>query len=217
MNDVAKNIRKLRSAAGLSQEALAEKLSVTRQTVSSWETGRTQPDIDTLSALGGALGTDITELIYGRKPAVPEGYAPYQKKYIIAAACLAAFIAAMVLVKIFWAPAWMAFMSQNYIIKPELLVFKFVGEPLLFGTIGALLPCFASLWADLRIKKHWLRIVLLCVSVLIFPLYSGITLGYYTGSIFNHFFPIHFLGRLTFLSPGWFLTPGLALFLGLNK
>lgn len=212
MNDVAKNIRKLRSSAGLSQEALAEKLSVTRQTVSSWETGRTQPDIDTLSALGAALNADITELIYGRKPAVPEGYAPYQKKYIIAAACLAAFIAAMVLVRVICGPIWAAIKAQYYRYTPAALVFILAGLPLLYGAVGALLPGLASLWADLRIKKRWLRILLLCVSVLLFILYGAGILGWVTGGISGRV-----LIYLSTMNRVWFFFPGLGIFLGLNK
>ena len=36
---IGKNIRKLRTAAGLTQDQLAERLFVTRQTVSNWERG----------------------------------------------------------------------------------------------------------------------------------------------------------------------------------
>lgn len=39
MSDFSSNLRRLWKRAGLSQDALAEKLSVARQTVSSWERG----------------------------------------------------------------------------------------------------------------------------------------------------------------------------------
>ena len=39
MSDFSSSLRRLRKRTGLSQDALAEKLSVTRQTVSSWERG----------------------------------------------------------------------------------------------------------------------------------------------------------------------------------
>ena len=39
MSDFSSNLRRLRKRTGLSQDALAERLSVTRQTVSSWERG----------------------------------------------------------------------------------------------------------------------------------------------------------------------------------
>lgn len=56
MNAVAKNLKRLRKQTGLTQEELAEKLHVTRQAVSSWETAKTQPDIETLTALAGPWG-----------------------------------------------------------------------------------------------------------------------------------------------------------------
>ena len=51
----------------MTQEQLAEQIHVTRQTVSSWETGRTQPDINMLELLSAALDAEIEALIYGKK------------------------------------------------------------------------------------------------------------------------------------------------------
>ena len=68
MSDFARNIKRRRLELGLSQEQLAEKLSVTRQTVSNWERSASFPDIPALERIAGALGTDPAELIYpGRK------------------------------------------------------------------------------------------------------------------------------------------------------
>ena len=82
---VSKNLAALRKRANLTQEQMAEKLHVTRQAVSNWETGKCQPDVETLTALSEALGCDVTELIYGAKP-VP--YRRYEKKYIVWTAVL---------------------------------------------------------------------------------------------------------------------------------
>ncbi|MBQ8183490.1 MAG: helix-turn-helix transcriptional regulator [Clostridia bacterium] len=41
MAKISKNIKKLRASANMSQEALAEKLFISRQAVSSWENDRT--------------------------------------------------------------------------------------------------------------------------------------------------------------------------------
>ena len=68
-NTVGKNIVKLRKEQGMSQEQLAQKLHVTRQAVSNWETGRSQPDLDMLETLASAFGTDILVVIYGQMPA----------------------------------------------------------------------------------------------------------------------------------------------------
>ncbi len=65
MNAVSKNIKKLRLQKNFTQEEMAEKLFVTRQTVSNWENGKSQPDIDTLISIADILNTDTTVLIYG--------------------------------------------------------------------------------------------------------------------------------------------------------
>ena len=54
------NIKKLRKSKGLSQEELAIKLNVVRQTVSKWENGLSVPDSDMLIALADELDTSVT-------------------------------------------------------------------------------------------------------------------------------------------------------------
>lgn len=53
----------LRSRHELSQEALAEKLHVTRQAVSRWEKGETVPNIDTLKVLSKLYDVSINTLM----------------------------------------------------------------------------------------------------------------------------------------------------------
>lgn len=65
MASVGAHIKHLRAARGLTQEALAERLFVTRQAVSAWETGRALPDVETLERIAAALDADVTEVIYG--------------------------------------------------------------------------------------------------------------------------------------------------------
>lgn len=77
MPKISRNIKSFRNASGMTQEELAEKIHVTRQTVSSWETGRTQPDIDMLEVLADSLNAGIEELIYGKKNKV--GLEPEKK------------------------------------------------------------------------------------------------------------------------------------------
>lgn len=59
------NLRELRQVRNLTQEQVAEKLNVTRQTVSSYESGRTRPDIDTLVRYSELFGIELESLIYG--------------------------------------------------------------------------------------------------------------------------------------------------------
>ena len=56
-------IIKLRTEHGLSQEALAGKVFVTRQAVSRWETGETTPNTETLKLLSGLFGVSINTLL----------------------------------------------------------------------------------------------------------------------------------------------------------
>ena len=62
-----KNITKLRKLSGMTQDELAEKLFVTRQTVSGWENGRTQPNLDILSDLAVALGCSPLDIIGNKR------------------------------------------------------------------------------------------------------------------------------------------------------
>lgn len=68
---VGTHIKRLRTARGLTQEVLAERLFVTRQAVSAWETGKALPDVETLERIAAALDADVTEVIYG-VPQAPE-------------------------------------------------------------------------------------------------------------------------------------------------
>ena len=67
MADIGKNISKLRRARGLTQDELAEKLFITRQTVSGWENGRTQPGLDILGELADVLSCSPLDIIGSRK------------------------------------------------------------------------------------------------------------------------------------------------------
>ncbi len=60
-------ILKLRKEKGLSQEEVAEKLNVTRQTVSKWETGESKPDFDKIIPLCDLFSITTEELLRGKK------------------------------------------------------------------------------------------------------------------------------------------------------
>lgn len=68
MSDISKNMKQLGIARDLSQAQLAEKVNVTRQTVSSWERGNSNPDVDMLLKIAEVLETDVNDLLY------PQGF-----------------------------------------------------------------------------------------------------------------------------------------------
>lgn len=75
------NIRELRKSKGLSQEELALKLNVVRQTVSKWERGLSVPDAEMLVAIGGVLDTPVSTLLVETVPASePEGLQALSEK-----------------------------------------------------------------------------------------------------------------------------------------
>ena len=57
------NIKAIRKSKGLSQQDLADKLNVVRQTISKWEQGLSVPDSDLLIALSEALETPVSTLL----------------------------------------------------------------------------------------------------------------------------------------------------------
>ena len=63
--ELAKHIKEQRARLGISQEALAEAVFVSRQTISNWETDRTYPDVQSLLLLSALFDTTIDELIEG--------------------------------------------------------------------------------------------------------------------------------------------------------
>lgn len=57
------NLSKVRKERGLTQEALAVKLNVVRQTISKWENGTAVPDADTLCRIAEALDVSVVDLL----------------------------------------------------------------------------------------------------------------------------------------------------------
>lgn len=61
--DLGKKIIAMRNEKNLSQEQLAEKLNVTRQTISNWENGKFYPDIDSLVNLSKFFNVSLDNLL----------------------------------------------------------------------------------------------------------------------------------------------------------
>ena len=66
---IAETIKILRKTAGMSQEQLAEKLHVSRQAVTKWETEGGTPDIENLRAIAALFGITVDELLAGETKA----------------------------------------------------------------------------------------------------------------------------------------------------
>lgn len=67
MNRVGNNIKRLRLDHRLTQEQLAEQLSVTNKTISKWETGRNLPDIEMIGKIALLFNVSVDEILTNRK------------------------------------------------------------------------------------------------------------------------------------------------------
>lgn len=63
-----KKLYELRKQRGISQEELADKLNVTRQTVSKWEIGDSTPDLEKLRMMSDYFRISLDELVMGKEP-----------------------------------------------------------------------------------------------------------------------------------------------------
>ena len=60
---IGKNIQKLRKQKNLTQEALAERTGVTRQTIAKWESGESTPDLEMAGTLASVLDVALDDLV----------------------------------------------------------------------------------------------------------------------------------------------------------
>lgn len=66
--DLGERLFELRKSKNLTQDEVAEKLKVTRQTVSKWETNQSTPDFDKIVPLCELFEIGVEELLTGKKP-----------------------------------------------------------------------------------------------------------------------------------------------------
>ena len=128
MRDIGKNIKALRIQKNITQDALAQKLFVTRQTVSNYETGKSRPDVEMLAKLAEVLETDANTIIYGPAPAA--GKAPL---YRLMTGC--AIIIALMLLRKIIVPHINAFTASSFLMAGRMLIYGLL-DPILWLISG---------------------------------------------------------------------------------
>lgn len=132
MANVGKNIRTMRNKKNMTQDDLAEELFVSRQTVSNYETGKSNPDVDTLIKIAEILETDVNILIFGI-PTPPDKKREYRRLAVSALITLVLLVVTGVLTP--YAKKW-----QTDMFDPSLhLILLILLRPLLLLSIGWLL------------------------------------------------------------------------------
>lgn len=221
MNEVARNIKKCRLSQHMTQEDLAEKMFVTRQTISNWETGKSQPDLDSLKRLSVHFDVDITELIYGIKK---EPFQRFQKKYIAAACISLAVVAAVIILELTVRPQLVNILTMYFRGSFELALFDCVIRPVGFLTFGIFVTSLFSFWVDTRLQKK-IRVITLIIGIILLLLSFWISLMliwvHFNPEIFSRLilFPtIYGSGYLRMIFTSVLpLLSGISLFLGINR
>lgn len=205
MNDVMKNIKRLRQRRGLTQEELAEKLHVTRQAVSNWETGKNQPDIELLKTLAETFEVDVTELLYAPKPDAAK-----RKRMVVAAVfCVLAVIA--------WAACVLLYDKARAIqsarFDTRLTMLLVLGlRPLAFLVLGGAVPALISLWRDLHPATLSVCRRMLAAGTAILLVYLAGIWGMFHSPRLSYYWTL-WAGY----APWTFLLPGALLFCGSRR
>lgn len=176
---IGNNIKKLRTAQGLTQDQLAERLFVTRQTISSWERSASHPSLEQLEAIAAALGEDVMTLLYGPKPK----YRPSRRRVILVVVLLALAVTALELGAVVppqvegWVmrrkPGWLLYVIAFRLIEGLLLGLGVAGAASLSWPLGL----------TGKEKRRCLIIALVCL--LVSPaLFAWIHLGHCPYPIF---------------------------------
>lgn len=156
---IGTNIKQFRTQKGLSQDVLAEKLFVTRQTISNYETGKSYPDIDTLQKIATELDVELTWLLYG-KPVSPRKKAGF-KSTVIAASIFAA-----ISILTYILHAYTYDLRLNELIVMPNVVIRLVLVPFCNVLLGAVLlqviDCFLGIVRPKKAAQKVGRIVTLC-------------------------------------------------------
>ncbi len=113
--EIGTQIRKYRSAQELSQEELAERIYVTRQTISNWENGKSYPDLHSLLLLSSLFHVSLDQLVKGdiekmKQEINKEEVAKFNRLSsvfaVLFAACIVAFIPLVVFLKLYGIVIW---------------------------------------------------------------------------------------------------------------
>ncbi|MBE6007913.1 MAG: helix-turn-helix transcriptional regulator [Lachnospiraceae bacterium] len=180
MANVGKTIKVLRIRKGMTQDEMAEKLFISRQTVSNYENGKSNPDLDILVKIADMLETDANTLIYGEREKEDK------KKKIIRWIILAVIFAVLFFIVIMLEKELKYFMTRYYIVWPRLIL-RAWGFPLIFGFASWLFMDAVFIAFDIKRKEsrkavwiHWIAVgIVIAYFLCILPVtIDGVTETY---------------------------------------
>lgn len=221
MSNVGNIIKEERLRKGYTQDQLAEELHVTRQAVSSWETGRSEPDLETLKLLSDMLELD-TAVLLGELNA--DSRMQMKEKYKKIALISGMIFAVGITANIWVEPSLKLLMQHEYKAVPYWL-YSFGAVTFYLISLGICIGSIISLYKDLTVKssRRWLFII--AGIVLVIPVFVtafqfffwGVVLG--SGQIplaFPFVITNSMNAAVKFLTIGAPIIAGLFLFIGLK-
>lgn len=184
MTSFPRNLKQARLDANLTQEQLAEQLHVTRQSVSSWELGRTEPDFETAGRLAEIFGTRVSSLL-GEEEKSP--YPRFQKRFVCGFAVCAGLLLAVFGLELGLFAYWRKLALYDYSPALYAALWKLSVPPLLWYLAGLGAVCFFAWWAPVRCGKR-ARLALFAGALLLgLPVvalmtqYLAVALGNFSG------------------------------------
>lgn len=184
MNRFSQNLRRVRCQAGLTQQQLADRLHVTRQSVSSWELGRTEPDFETVGRLAEIFGTSVSSLLgEDEKPPYPR----FQKRFVLGFAVCAGLLLAVSGLELGLFAYWRKLLLHDYGVALYAALWKLFVPPLLWYASGLGAVCFFAMWSPVRCGKQARLALLLAALALGLPVlalmaqYLAVALGNFDG------------------------------------
>ena len=167
MSNFGNRLRQTREQAGFTQEQLAEQVGVTRQAVSRWEQGITQPDMQMLVTLSEVLQVDVETLAFGRSNKV---YQRFQKKHRVCT--IAAFSCGLIilLLMLFLEPYLKALaLTYDFNYFLYFWLFRLLLPPAGCFALGFGATAFVSLFFNTCLRKRWRITVLVLGLIAIAP------------------------------------------------
>ena len=184
MNRFSQNLRRVRCQAGLTQQQLADRLHVTRQSVSSWELGRTEPDFETAGRLAEIFGTSVSSLLgEDEKPPYPR----FQKRFVLGFVVCAGLLLAVSGLELGLFAYWRKLLLHDYSPALYAALWKLFVPPLLWYASGLGAVCFFAMWSPVRCGKQARLVLLLAALALGLPVlalmaqYLAVALGNFDG------------------------------------
>jgi len=164
MTAIGNSIKSNRQKLGITQEQLAEKINVTRQAVSNWENGKTEPDIETLTKIAQIFDISIDELVDGIPTGIKELRGKKTHLYLGIGFTLFYVISSLLMI-IFEKPLhdYMGFSYDVFYSAFAILVWK----PITVVSAGIGISAFISYIGKLYVENKYLRTAFLVLGILI--------------------------------------------------